>query len=125
MCNQTQTRLMVSWTSLHASLLGLVAGPSVLSGPKTSTQLTLGDTSGGSGLTSQKVTLNDVECEFATSLREVQTQLKKCAVEQVSSPAFPDYHLRFTEPNLCNEDSVVIQYSGYLDTAHGKHLFFW
>ncbi len=33
------------------------------------------------------------------------------------------YQLRLTEPNLC--DTTVQQYSGYLDIAENKHLFFW
>ena len=36
---------------------------------------------------------------------------------------FDNYQLRFTEPTLC--DSSVKQYSGYLDVAEDKHLFFW
>jgi len=36
---------------------------------------------------------------------------------------FDNYQLRFTEPTIC--DSSVKQYSGYLDVAEDKHLFFW
>ncbi|KAF7441184.1 hypothetical protein PC9H_001533 [Pleurotus ostreatus] len=43
--------------------------------------------------------------------------------ELVSHPKFDDYQLRVTEPKLC--DPSVQQYSGYLDIAEGKHLFFW
>ncbi|KZT00989.1 carboxypeptidase C [Laetiporus sulphureus 93-53] len=43
--------------------------------------------------------------------------------ELVSHPAFEHYQLRVTEPDLC--DSTVQQYSGYLDIAEDKHLFFW
>jgi hypothetical protein len=43
--------------------------------------------------------------------------------ELVSHPAFWKYQLRITEPDLC--DSSVKQYSGYLDVADDKHLFFW
>ncbi|KAK7055152.1 Alpha/Beta hydrolase protein [Favolaschia claudopus] len=43
--------------------------------------------------------------------------------ELVSHPAFDEHQLRVTEPDLC--DSSVKQYSGYLDIADDKHLFFW
>ncbi|KAG6856735.1 hypothetical protein H0H87_001335 [Tephrocybe sp. NHM501043] len=43
--------------------------------------------------------------------------------ELVSVPAFKEHQLRVTEPNLC--DNTVKQYSGYLDVAEDKHLFFW
>ncbi|KAH9945738.1 Alpha/Beta hydrolase protein [Amylocystis lapponica] len=43
--------------------------------------------------------------------------------ELVSHPAFEEHQLRMTEPNLC--DPAVQQYSGYLDIAQDKHLFFW
>ncbi|KIK04018.1 hypothetical protein K443DRAFT_676325 [Laccaria amethystina LaAM-08-1] len=43
--------------------------------------------------------------------------------ELVSHPSFSEHRLRVTEPNLC--DSSVKQYSGYLDIAEDKHLFFW
>jgi len=43
--------------------------------------------------------------------------------ELVSMTPFAKYQLRITEPDLC--DSSVKQYSGYLDVAEDKHLFFW
>ncbi|KAF7364960.1 Carboxypeptidase [Mycena venus] len=43
--------------------------------------------------------------------------------EYVSHPAFTDYSLRLKKPTLC--DDSVKQYSGYLDIAEDKHLFFW
>jgi cathepsin A (carboxypeptidase C) len=43
--------------------------------------------------------------------------------EFVSHPEFSNYKLRLTEPKLC--DAGVKQYSGYLDIAEDKHLFFW
>ncbi|KAF8655864.1 hypothetical protein AX16_002947 [Volvariella volvacea WC 439] len=43
--------------------------------------------------------------------------------ELVSHPAFTEHQLRVTEPDLC--DPSVKQYSGYLDAADDKHLFFW
>ncbi|KAJ6476261.1 Alpha/Beta hydrolase protein [Mycena sanguinolenta] len=43
--------------------------------------------------------------------------------EVVSLPSFDEHQLRFTEPKLC--DTSVKQYSGYLDIADDKHLFFW
>ncbi|KAJ7816126.1 Alpha/Beta hydrolase protein [Mycena leptocephala] len=43
--------------------------------------------------------------------------------EYVSHPAFTDYSLRIKKPTLC--DNSVNQYSGYLDIAEDKHLFFW
>ncbi|KAG8966199.1 hypothetical protein FRC03_012317 [Tulasnella sp. 419] len=43
--------------------------------------------------------------------------------ELLSHPEFPDYKIRVTSPKLC--DSGVKQYSGYLDIAEDKHLFFW
>ncbi|KAJ6584134.1 serine carboxypeptidase [Mycena vulgaris] len=43
--------------------------------------------------------------------------------EHVSHPAFAGYSLRLMKPTLC--DDSVKQYSGYLDIAEGKHLFFW
>ncbi|KAJ6482920.1 carboxypeptidase C [Mycena vitilis] len=43
--------------------------------------------------------------------------------ELVSHPSFDEHHLRVTEPELC--DTSVKQYSGYLDIADDKHLFFW
>ncbi|KAF8968259.1 Alpha/Beta hydrolase protein [Flammula alnicola] len=43
--------------------------------------------------------------------------------EFVTHPSFQDYNLRVTEPKLC--DPAVKQYSGYLDVAEDKHLFFW
>ncbi|KDR81948.1 hypothetical protein GALMADRAFT_58763 [Galerina marginata CBS 339.88] len=43
--------------------------------------------------------------------------------EFVTHPDFQNYDLRVTEPKLC--DSSVKQYSGYLDVAEDKHLFFW
>ncbi|KXN91965.1 hypothetical protein AN958_11025 [Leucoagaricus sp. SymC.cos] len=43
--------------------------------------------------------------------------------EFVSHPALNAYNLRITEPELC--DPSVKQYSGYLDVADDKHLFFW
>jgi len=43
--------------------------------------------------------------------------------EFVTNPSFQNYNLRVTEPTLC--DSSVKQYSGYLDVAEDKHLFFW
>ncbi|CCO37649.1 carboxypeptidase C [Rhizoctonia solani AG-1 IB] len=43
--------------------------------------------------------------------------------EHFSHSAVPDYKLRIKEPSLC--DPGVKQYSGYLDVAETKHLFFW
>ncbi|KAG6909590.1 hypothetical protein DXG01_016629 [Tephrocybe rancida] len=43
--------------------------------------------------------------------------------ELVSIAPFKSHKLRVTEPNLC--DTSVKQYSGYLDVADDKHLFFW
>ncbi|KAF9557182.1 hypothetical protein CPC08DRAFT_57845 [Agrocybe pediades] len=43
--------------------------------------------------------------------------------EFVTHPEFESYNLRVTEPKLC--DPSVKQYSGYLDVADDKHLFFW
>ncbi|KEP50122.1 serine carboxypeptidase [Rhizoctonia solani 123E] len=43
--------------------------------------------------------------------------------EHFSHSAVPDYKLRIKEPRLC--DPGVKQYSGYLDVAEDKHLFFW
>ncbi|KAI4518274.1 peptidase S10, serine carboxypeptidase [Schizophyllum commune Loenen D] len=43
--------------------------------------------------------------------------------ELISHPAFVEHQLRVTEPDLC--DASVKQYSGYLDIATDKHLFFW
>lgn len=43
--------------------------------------------------------------------------------ELVSHPLFSEHRLRITEPTLC--DPSVKQYSGYLDIADDKHLFFW
>ncbi|KAG6811216.1 hypothetical protein H0H92_008511 [Tricholoma furcatifolium] len=43
--------------------------------------------------------------------------------ELVSISPFDRHQLRVTEPNLC--DTSVKQYSGYLDVADDKHLFFW
>ncbi|KAJ7807396.1 serine carboxypeptidase [Mycena olivaceomarginata] len=43
--------------------------------------------------------------------------------EHVSHPSFSDYSLRLKTPTLC--DDSVKQYSGYLDIAEDKHLFFW
>ncbi|KAF5372899.1 hypothetical protein D9758_001450 [Tetrapyrgos nigripes] len=43
--------------------------------------------------------------------------------ELVSHPDFDQHQLRVTEPSLCDPD--VKQYSGYLDIAEDKHLFFW
>jgi hypothetical protein len=43
--------------------------------------------------------------------------------EQVSHPSFSEYSLRLKTPTLC--DDSVKQYSGYLDIAEDKHLFFW
>ncbi|KAI0320056.1 serine carboxypeptidase [Amylostereum chailletii] len=43
--------------------------------------------------------------------------------ELISHPSFSDYHLRVTEPEIC--DASVQQYSGYLDITDGKHLFYW
>ncbi|KAF9533625.1 carboxypeptidase C [Crepidotus variabilis] len=43
--------------------------------------------------------------------------------EFVTHPDLQSYDLRVTEPKLC--DSTVKQYSGYLDVASDKHLFFW
>ncbi|KAJ7223041.1 carboxypeptidase C [Mycena pura] len=43
--------------------------------------------------------------------------------ELVSHPSFDEHQLRVTEPALC--DTTVQQYSGYLDIADDKHLFFW
>ncbi|KAJ7072804.1 carboxypeptidase C [Mycena amicta] len=44
--------------------------------------------------------------------------------ELVSHPVFEEHQLRVTEPTtLC--DPTVKQYSGYLDIAEDKHLFFW
>ncbi|KZP29266.1 serine carboxypeptidase [Athelia psychrophila] len=43
--------------------------------------------------------------------------------ELVSHPDFADYRLRVTSSKLC--DASVTQYSGYLDIADDKHLFFW
>ncbi|KAF7297920.1 Carboxypeptidase [Mycena chlorophos] len=44
--------------------------------------------------------------------------------ELVEHPVFQEHQLRVTEPTtLC--DPGVKQYSGYLDIAEDKHLFFW
>ncbi|KAJ7817330.1 serine carboxypeptidase [Mycena leptocephala] len=43
--------------------------------------------------------------------------------EHVSYPSFNEYSLRLKTPTLC--DDSVKQYSGYLDIAEDKHLFFW
>jgi hypothetical protein len=58
-----------------------------------------------------------------TSLDDRVTLNCKFLEEIVSINAFRDYQLRITKPNLC--DTTVKQYSGYLDIANGKHLFFW
>lgn len=46
-----------------------------------------------------------------------------CIDELITHPAFADYSLRTTDPELC--DPSVKQHSGYLDITDGKHLFFW
>lgn len=43
--------------------------------------------------------------------------------EHFSHPSFSGYNLRIKEPKLC--DPSVLQYSGYLDIAEDKHIFFW
>ncbi|GJE85305.1 peptidase S10 serine carboxypeptidase [Phanerochaete sordida] len=43
--------------------------------------------------------------------------------ERVQHSHFPKHQLRITRPKLC--DKQVEQYSGYLDVADDKHLFFW
>ncbi|KAM5539968.1 hypothetical protein V8D89_006471 [Ganoderma adspersum] len=42
---------------------------------------------------------------------------------QFAHPAFSDYRLRVTSPEIC--DPTVKQYSGYLDISDTRHLFFW
>lgn len=43
--------------------------------------------------------------------------------ERVQHALFEAHQLRITEPSLC--DKKTKQYSGYLDVADDKHLFFW
>ncbi|KAG8739484.1 hypothetical protein FRC10_005580 [Ceratobasidium sp. 414] len=43
--------------------------------------------------------------------------------ERFRHESFPGYQIRLKEPKLC--DPTVKQYSGYLDIAEDKHLFFW
>ncbi|KAF9461891.1 serine carboxypeptidase [Collybia nuda] len=43
--------------------------------------------------------------------------------EEFSHGAFEGYRLRIRKPSLC--DPSVLQYSGYLDIAEDKHIFFW
>ncbi len=45
--------------------------------------------------------------------------------EFVAHPDFGSYDLRVTEPKPEICDPSVKQYSGYLDAADNKHLFFW
>ena len=51
------------------------------------------------------------------------TYVSNLSDELVTHTAFPDHQLRIKEPTLC--DPSVKQYSGYLDIADDKHLFFW
>lgn len=43
--------------------------------------------------------------------------------ELIQHESFPEYQVRLRKPKLCDPD--VVQYSGYLDIAEDKHLFFW
>ncbi|KAJ7314346.1 serine carboxypeptidase [Mycena albidolilacea] len=63
-----------------------------------------------------RVSMDDQQV-FSGMEREAMTY------EHVSHPSFSDYSLRLKTPTLC--DDSVKQYSGYLDIAEDKHLFFW
>ncbi|KAF8310382.1 hypothetical protein DL93DRAFT_2084561 [Clavulina sp. PMI_390] len=43
--------------------------------------------------------------------------------ELIEHDEFPQYSIRLRQPRVC--DPHVLQYSGYLDIAEDKHLFFW
>ncbi|KAJ7708631.1 serine carboxypeptidase [Mycena metata] len=63
--------------------------------------------------------LPSVDEQQALGLKEGNSM----SYEYVSHPALPEHSLRLKEPTLC--DDSVKQYSGYLDIAQDKHLFFW
>lgn len=69
---------------------------------------------------------------FATSQEKPKEQTEKEKEEfeaagwegVVVNQALPNHSLRFKSPEVLGVDSTK-QYSGYLDVADGKHLFFW
>lgn len=52
-----------------------------------------------------------------------ETDSRRITVELVQHELYESHQLRITEPTIC--DPSVQQYSGYLDIADNKHLFFW
>jgi len=115
-------------------LLPILSLASVLAVP-TSEQVILGDVRPFSGNA-----FDDVTQDFLNDTKKVilkgKTNMQKwfhdgkefikqngLMYEFVSHPSFTEHHLRVTEPEIC--DSSVKQYSGYLDIAEDKHLFFW
>ncbi|CCM06004.1 uncharacterized protein FIBRA_08247 [Fibroporia radiculosa] len=79
---------------------------------------------------SLKHAIHDGAASTRTKVHKWMDSLGRSFVEQngityelVSNAAFEHHQLRMTEPELC--DPSVQQYSGYLDIAEDKHLFFW
>ncbi|OBZ78042.1 Carboxypeptidase Y A [Grifola frondosa] len=103
-------------------LLPLLALPYALSIPTTSDQITFGSNDLPVDMLKGGVPDPQVTKWFDSFGRELVRQ-NGLTYELVSHPAFEHHHLRMTAPSLC--DTSVQQYSGYLDIAEDKHLFFW
>ncbi|GJE97833.1 serine carboxypeptidase [Phanerochaete sordida] len=116
------------------ALIPLLFAPAALAVPAADLQTALGefDLSGGilSGIA--KGVEHAAEGLFSHGKAQVEKFVENgkqfvkqngLVYELVTSPAFANYQLRVTDPDLC--DPTVKQHSGYLDISDGKHLFFW
>jgi len=125
----TNLPLLVAVMRVAYSLLSVLALRSVVAVPAPD-QTVLGVDTPGDIATSFKHTVHDVLESSKETVNKwfdhfgIQRILQNgITYELVSNPAFQQHQLRITEPDLC--DPSVQQYSGYLDIAEDKHLFFW
>jgi hypothetical protein len=73
-----------------------------------------------------RVTLGALYLSYLVRLKLVAISYQlnlKIEDAYVSNEAFVGHQLRVVEPRIC--DPTVQQYSGYVDVANSKHLFFW
>ncbi|KAJ6614660.1 carboxypeptidase C [Mycena sp. CBHHK59/15] len=116
-------------------ILPLLSFPTSFASP-TGEQIVLGGTSRVPGLSDGVYAVNEWLGDAKKAILNGKKEMEKwyhdgkefikqngLLYELISHPSFEDHQLRVTEPELC--DTSVKQYSGYLDIADDKHLFFW